>query len=332
MEQAKEGLQLVRRLGKRIEEGRILNSIGLIALEQKNPNRAHKYLEAALHIARETSRRGLETKTLNNLGTSAGLIQGDYIAAREYYKQAYLIARERGDRTLQSATLGNMGWAAGMQGDIEAAHSYHKKALLLSREVGDRYQEANTLCNLSSVAIIQSDAETALNYARQANKLAREIGERSGEAWSLLYLGYAFLLRHNYEQSRSAFYRAIRVSELAQPNLIPEIVAGLLQVALEVDDLPAVRHETEKIIAQMDMGETLEGSEEPLRIFLACYLGLERLKDARSDAVLREAARLLDSQLSNLKNKEARRIYVENVPWRRAIQVAWKKMQVRSGL
>jgi predicted ATPase len=332
MEQAEEGLQLVRRLGKRIEEGRILNSIGLIALEQKNPASAHKYLEEALHIARETSRRGLETKSLNNLGTSAGLIQGDYIAAREYYKQAYLIARERGDRIMQSATLGNMGWAAGMQGDIKAAHSYHEKALSLSREVGDRYQEANTLCNLSSVAIIQSDAEPALNYARQANKLARAIRERSGEAWSLLYLGYAFLLRHNYEQSRSAFYRAIRVSELAQPNLVPEVVAGLLQVALEVDDLPAVRHETEKIVTQMDMGETFEGSEEPLRIYLACYHGLEKLKDARSDIVLREAARLLDSKLSNLKNKEARRMYVENVPWRRAIQVAWKKAQARSGL
>ena len=37
MQRAEEDLQLVRRLGKRIEEGKILNSIGLIALEQKNP-------------------------------------------------------------------------------------------------------------------------------------------------------------------------------------------------------------------------------------------------------------------------------------------------------
>ena len=327
MQQAQAGLQLVRRLGKRVEEGEILNSIGLIALEQENPKNAHAYLEEALAIARETSNRGLETKSLNNLGTSSGLIWDDYVAAREYYEQANLIARERGDRTLQSATLGNMGWAAGMQGDFDLAHSCHEQALLLAREVGERYQEANTLCNLSSVAIIRKETEAALHYARQANNLACEIGERSCEAWSLLYMGYAFLLVRDYVKSQSSFQQAIRVSELAQPNLIPEIEAGLIYVALELDDIPAAYHETEKILAHMENGNTFEGSEEPMRIYLACYQALEKQGDARSKVILREAAQLLESQLSNFKSEEARRMYVENVPWRTAIQEAWEQHQ-----
>ena len=330
MQQAEEGLQLVRRLGKRIEEGKILNTIGLIALEQKNPTTAQVHLEKALNIARETTNRGLETKSLNNLGTSAGLIQDDYVAAREYYEQANVIARERGDRTLQSATLGNMGWAAGMQGDFDFAHSCHKQALSLAREVGERYQEANTLCNLSSVAIIRMEVEAALRYAHQANGLACKIGERSCEAWSLLYMGYAFLLARDYMNSRSTFQQALRVSELAQPNLISEIVAGLIYVALELDDIPAASRETERILAHIDKGNTFEGSEEPMRIYLACYQALERQKDARAIILLREAAQLLESQLSNFKDEEARRMYVENVPWRRAIHEAWQTVQARS--
>jgi predicted ATPase len=330
MQLAQDGLQLVRYLGKRIEEGKILNSIGMIALEQENPASANAYLEDALEIARETSNRGLETKALNNLGTSAGLILDDYFAARKYYEQANLIARERGDRTLQSATLGNMGWAAGMQGDFDFAHSCHEQALLLAREVGERYQEANTLCNLSSVSIVRTEAEAALRYAHQANELACKIGERSCEAWSLLYMGYAFLLARDYEKSRSAFHQAIHVSEIAQPNLIPEAIAGLIQVALEIGDLLTASRETEKILAHIESGYAFEGTEEPLRIYLACYQTLERQKDERSNMVLREAARLLESQLSKLKSEEARRLYVENVPWRRAIQEAWDAVQARS--
>ncbi len=194
MQQAEEGLQLVSHLGKRIEEGKILNSMGLIALEQQEPANAQVFFESALDIARETSNRGLETKSLNNLGTSAGFVLGDYVAAREYYEQAYLIAQERGDRSLQGGILGNLGWAAGMQGDFVVARSYHEQALLIVREIGDLYQEAYTLINLSAVSVAQMEARAALHYARQANDLTRKIGERSGEAWSLLYLGYALLL------------------------------------------------------------------------------------------------------------------------------------------
>ena len=95
-------------------------------------------------------------------------------------------------------------------------------------------------------------------------------------------------------------------------------------MALEINDLPAANRETEKILEQMEKGNTFEGTEEPLRIYFACYQALERQKDARSNTVLREAVQLLEAQLSNLKNEEARRMYVENVPWRRAIQEAWQ--------
>ncbi len=115
--------------------------------------------------------------------------------------------------------------------------------------------------------------------------------------------------------------------ELAQPNLIPEALAGLIQVALEMDDLPVASREMEKILAHLEKGNTFEGSEEPLRIYLACYQVLEKQRDARSKIILRKAAQLLETQLSNLQDEEARRMYVENVPWRRAIQEAWQLAQ-----
>ena len=328
MQQAEEGIRLVRHLRRRIEEGKILNTMGLIALEQKEPASAQVYFEQALSIARETSNRGLETKALNNLGTSAGFILGDYAAAREYYEQAYLIAQERGDRSLQSASLGNLGWAAGMQGDFDSARSYHEQALALAREVGDLYHETYTLINLSAVAISQVAGQIAVKYAQQANELSHKIGERSGEAWSLLYLGYAYLLDKNYEMARDIFQESIIIrEELGQKGLALEPTAGLIQVALDTDDLSTASSETEKIILHLENGGTFEGTEEPLRIYLACYRALQKLRDPRSTALLQNAVKLLETQVSRLHDVQARQMFIQNVPCRRAIQDAWENLQ-----
>ena len=328
MQQSQEGLKLVRSLGMRIEEGKILNSMGLISLEQNEPVSAQAYFEEALYIARETSNRGLETKSLNNLGNSAGFVLGDYVAAHEYYEQANLIARERGDRSLQSATLVNLGWVAGMQGDFDSARSYHEQALSLAREVGDLYHETYTLINLSSVAISQTEVQAAVNYARQANELSKKIGERSGEAWSLLYLGHAYLLDQNYKRARDTFQESVTIrEELGQKGLAFEPSAGLILVALEADDISTASRETEKILLHLENGGTFGGAEEPLWIYLACFQALQKIKDPRSASVLQDAAKLLETQVSKLHDAQAREMFIQNVPCRRAIQEAWDEFQ-----
>lgn len=99
-----------------------------------------------------------------------------------------------------------------------------------------------------------------------------------------------------------------------------ESLAGLLQAFLQKDDHAAAQLEAEKIISYLDAGGTLDGTEEPLRIYYACYLALERGYDPRSEDLLRSAVRLLNTQVSKLDDESSRRMYVENVPWRSAIQ------------
>ena len=152
MGKAMEAFRLAQGYARSSEQGNALNLMGLIALEQKEPVTARRYFEQALAIARESSEHALEAKSLNNLGNSAGFIEGDYAAARDYYEQAYSIVQERGDRPAEGIALANLGWTAGMQGDFASARSYQDKALAIAREIGDPYQEAYTLINLSAVA------------------------------------------------------------------------------------------------------------------------------------------------------------------------------------
>jgi tetratricopeptide (TPR) repeat protein len=174
MQYAAVGLQLARRSGRRVDEGLSLTSMGLIALESKKPGRAHKYLEDALAIARETKARTLESRAIANLANSAAFIQRDYVAARSYYEQASSIDIELGDRYARGIALGNIGWVCGMLGDFAAAQIYHERALINARELGNRYQETYTLMNLSRVAEVQGRAAEAVQYARMRWNCRRE--------------------------------------------------------------------------------------------------------------------------------------------------------------
>jgi len=325
MKQAGEGLALSRRAGLRLEEGRILNTMGLIALEQKDHSVAQEYLAGATAIARELGDLVLEGKALNNLANLAGVMQGDFSQARTYYEQSYDIFHARGDRYGEGVAVANLGWCAGMQGDFKAARSYHERSLSISREVDNTYQEIYTLINLSAAAGIGGEARDAMIFAEQAHELSHKVGERSGEAWSHLYLGHACLMVGDFSKARGAYEASLRIrKELGQPDLAMEPLAGLVQTALDTDDLTLAWQHTDEILAHLAAGGTLEGAEEPLRIYFTCYDALEKRKDPRAQDVLQAANELLEAQVSKLGDKESRRMYVQNVPWRLAIQNAWE--------
>ena len=322
MQRARATLHRDRSAGNRREECRILTSMGLIALEQKEPAKAREYLVDAMEIAREIKDPGLEARALNNLALSEGSVNGNYALARQYYEQSYKIASEIGDRVAEGLGLGNLGFSAGMQGDFVAARSYHEQSLYLAREIGNRYQETYILINLSALAGFQNEAKLALQYALQASELSQKISERAGEAWAMLYMGHAYLLENQLELAQAAYRKSIDIrDELGQASLSMEPRAGLVETYLQAGDLDAASQTTESILDFLKSG-VLDGTDEPLRVYYACYLFLEKKGDTRSKQVLQTAMNLLEERVSKLSDETTRRQYIENIPWRRALQDA----------
>jgi tetratricopeptide (TPR) repeat protein len=321
MQFARTGLGIVQNMGRKFEEGSIFNSMGLIALDQKDSDTAGKYFETALVLAREIPNRTLETKALNNLGNFEGFIRADYARAREYYEQSSAIIHERGDRTLEGIAQVNLGWVAGMQGDFVAARAFHRNALTIAREVGNRYQEMYTLINLGAVTGVQKEADLSLMYANQAEVLSVKVGDRAGQAWSYFYIGHAYLLKNEISLARDAFSKSVLIrDELNQTNLVMESQAGLAELALQANDISDAEKRAEIILAHLANNGTLDGTEEPLRIYLAVYQTLKKLKDPRASSILQTAKQILDGQVSMLKDGSSRTMYVQNVPWRKAIR------------
>ncbi len=145
MEIAREGRRLAQQYDDPVKEGYILVSMGLIAIEQKQPFIAREYLERALVIAQETGDRRLESRALGNLGNFAGLVLQDYLLSREYQERVLGLFRLFGEPSQEVVTLTNLGWVAGMLGDLETAYSYYSRALPMAREVGNLYVETYLL-------------------------------------------------------------------------------------------------------------------------------------------------------------------------------------------
>jgi len=323
MQRAQKTLERDQRVGNKKEISRVLSVMGWIALEQNESTTAQKYLLESLGIAREIKDPALESRALNQLAMLEGSVNGNYALASEYYKTCYKLAHEVGDRYMESGALSNMGFAAGMQGDFENARYYHEQTLTLSREFGDLNQEVFTLVNLSAVNGIQNDADTALRHAQRAKELAIQISERSGEAWAELYIGHACLKLNDIQSAQTAYRRSIEIrNELAQPSLSMEPFAGLIESYISENDLDSAVQEAEKILGFLNGGSNLDGTDEPLRVYYACYLALVKKEDPRSRHVLQSAMDMLESQVSNFSDDDARKRYVENIPWRKALRDA----------
>jgi tetratricopeptide (TPR) repeat protein len=305
--------------------------MGLIALESKEPARAQSYLEEAVAIARETKDRTLEARAIANLANSAAFVQNDYVTARAYYERANSLNGELGDLYAQGIALGNIGWVSGMLGDFVAAQKYLEQALVISRQVGNLYHETYNLMNLSKVAELQEKAEEAVKYAQDAVELSKRAGDKSAEAWAYLYLGYAYSLRLQFDQAKTAFEQALNIRrDLSQAALAMEPIAGLIQVALQVKDISLAKSLMEEVMGYLSGGATLDVTEEPLRVYLACYQVLQQIDDPRSTQILATAQQLLETQVFKFKDEESRRAYIDHVPWRRAIERSSLKEKEKS--
>ncbi len=320
---AEEGVAYARKIKDLRGEAHALTALGLILLDLEDSTTAHRQHEKALIAAREIKDRNLEAKILNNLSISVGISQGDYHVAREYITQALSVFQEQGNQAGKGIALANLGWLSSILGDYRAAMSYYERSLGITRALGHHLEEMYTYVNLSASAIGQELASDALSWAQKAIGFSATVEDHIAQAWTYFYLGHALLLNKNPKDAAHAFDRCIELrNEGSAPGLLIEARAGLTQAYLETNDQDKAQEEAEYIFSHMEKDKRFEGAEEPLRVYYTLYSAMRKKRDPRVHIVLENANELLDEQVSKLQSIKAQRIFIENVPWRRAIKYA----------
>ncbi len=319
-----EGLSHANTNGDRDGESRILNLLGLIALEQEKLAEAQDYFKRSLRIAKEIGNLRDQAMPLNNLGNEA-LTGSDFSAAQNYYERSLKLARKIGNRAGEGLVLGNLGFIAGVQGDYLTAKEYNAQFLRSARQIGDRYQEAYAVINLSTVLRALKDYSPALEYANQGLSITKEIGDPNGEAWSLTSLGNIYFESGDLIDASEAFQAAFHIRQsLDQPNLANELQAGQARIALVDGDLQQALTFVNPILSYLDQGGSLEGTEEPIRIYLTCFEVLQQSEDTRAEGILETAYTQLQVRGAGIKDETMRQNYFENIPYNLQLISAWR--------
>ncbi|MEO7336070.1 MAG: tetratricopeptide repeat protein [Caldimonas sp.] len=281
---AQEGLAIARLRGSLGDESTLINTLGLIAMEQNELIKAAEYFERGLTMVRESGDRGAEIVRLNNLGAVYPRL-GDYATARLHLQAGLHLARAIGQRVDEAAVLLNTASVAHLQGCDAESLGFAQSALAVARACGQREIEAYAL-------LVGGHAELGLMHLPAAQ-----------EAYS--------------ESHRLLLRLQMRTQQIL------DSVSGLARVALAQERLPEAMEHAEAIYSHVISGGSFDGSEEPLVPLLSCLRVFAANGDPRAVEVLQVAHDELQVAAAQIDIVEMRHRFLAEVPHNREILELW---------
>ncbi|HDQ73776.1 MAG TPA: tetratricopeptide repeat protein [Chloroflexi bacterium] len=321
--QLEQALELAQSAGARQAEASSLRFLGLVAWNMGKHTDAQAYFERALPIYREIGDRRNEAGTFNNLGLIA-LEQGDQAQGEINYRQALAIFQEIGERRGEALVLSNLGVEHDQLGDYAQAKSYYEQALQVMQEIDDRVGESMALANLSLLLHNNGEDETALTHSHHALEVAQDLGDRRWQGYALTNMGHALEGLGRIAEAANAYREARDMrNESGEKKTALESTAGIARTLLAQDDPTRALTYVEEILEHLET-DTLDGADEPFRIYLTCYQALQANQDPRAQPILDEAYHTLQERAAKIDDDALRRSFLENVTFNRKLVQAWK--------
>lgn len=317
-------LRICREIGDLQRATPVLNNLGIIHASQGDYAKAKTYFEESLQIRQKIGDRWGESSTLNNLGNISTHL-GDLAEARTYFERALRIKEEIDDRRGIALTLGNLGRTASHLGDLPAARAYLEQSLAIFREINDRGSEGECLLGLGLIAHQMGEHERALHHCQRAMEIAQEIGDRRIEGYAWDHLGQVLAGLGRWDEATAAYQQALdRREELGQTHLAMETRANLAERYRAQQALSQAQQYVDEILNYLKE-HSLEGAEDPLRVYLICYRVLRASQDPRAQVVLRQAHQHLHERAARIHDAGLRRSFLHQVSVHREIEQLWQQ-------
>lgn len=208
-------LATIRGTGDRVEELRILNSIGYshiyVGENYKALNYAKRVRDGCRQLPSSASparRYTLEAQALNNIG-EINYAFGDLKGSLKMFRKALELWTFADDRRGLALAHLNLGYSYTDIGDLPEAREQFHQALTLWQEIGDRHGEALTLTAFGSVHSFLGDNQSALNSHAEALALFRKIGNHQGEAAAINGEAQAYENLSEYQKALENYQQAL---------------------------------------------------------------------------------------------------------------------------
>ena len=103
--------------------------------------------------------------------------------------------------------------------------------------------------------------------------------------------------------------------ELGEEHLTAEPLAGLARLSLAQNNPAQAMGFVEQILAYLNNGGSLNGTDDAFWIRLTCWQGLQAAGDKRAPQLCAENYRLLQAQAERITEADFRRSFLEDVPY-----------------
>jgi predicted ATPase/DNA-binding SARP family transcriptional activator/class 3 adenylate cyclase len=315
---AEQALHIYRELGHRRGEGDSLEQLGAGFLMQGDYDQAEAHLHASLRTYREIGYRRGEAYALAWLAGMHGDV-GEYGQARDHGEQALDTAQAVDELVCERLALYFLGRTALAVGDHGKARMYLEG---LHRLDGD---PAFVLAMLALVAHVIGDDSAARDYLREAAQAdTGSVAVHISDMERQVALGHVLLDLGHLEKAADAYERALALQrKRTLHHLTAEPLAGMARIAMADGEEPKALAYVNEVLGHMEAHPALEGTMEPLLIYLTCYQVLHACDDPRASQVLEAGYRLLQERAAKM-DEDMRRSYLENVPYHREIVLAWQ--------
>lgn len=321
-------LTISQEIGDRWGEGQVIRNIGATYLSQYDYGGASKFFEQALEITREIGNRTIESSALVGLG-NIYLEQGEYSKAEKVFEQSLNISREIGNKPWEAKTLSQIGRYFHRQGDYLRAQSYYEAASEIFEQLGNQLSKSRVFVDLSLLQHHLGDYKTSLEFSNKALEIVSQFNRQKYVGQALTQAGRALFGLQDFDLAEKHFREAEdKFSQVDQINLQMEPLAGLARISIATGNTATALKQAEGILSHLETAQSsvsddqaeqsgaipgLEGTHDPMWIYLVCCQVLVEAKDPRAAQLIKTAHELIQEQASKILDPDLQYSFLNNV-------------------
>ncbi|MFC7529218.1 BTAD domain-containing putative transcriptional regulator [Actinoplanes sp. GCM10030250] len=230
------GLRSARDDGWVIGEAYLSHNLGLVRAESGDMDEADLLYRRALDLGDGPGFGHIRAVTLNDLGVMCSE-QGRLTEAAGYLTEAARMNEAAARRASVMTNRSNLGMVLRQLERFDEARLHLDAALAHHRRTGSTAGEVCVLDELSQLYRQLSEWVAAVGAGAEAVRLARQQRYLRAEAGTLNTLAFALLGNRAFDEARSTFEEALRLSrEHGYPFFEAQACVGIAEVALALGD------------------------------------------------------------------------------------------------
>jgi len=288
-----------------LEHGRILNTLGLMYLDNGNFVLSCSTLHKAISLFKDIESHEFLSVALCNIG-AAYRSRGKYQEAIKYLQQSITIAEKFSYEKVIISSLITIGNSYRNLQQFPLAIEYYNKSLSTSKKIHYQNGIANSLGNLGNVYSNMKEYTTALEFHFQSLEIGQKLENLKEISIDLGNIGTIYLDLKNYPKAIEFFLQSLQISEqLGNQN---SVAIKLINLGVVYGSLDFEGYDINKALEFFEKGLKIAIESDDKRIQSITYQNiaelLKREKRWEEYSYHFEKFHELHSELNNTKVKE----------------------------